>query len=143
MFHASFHGAFAVDLEAAGMTTTTIDGVAARRIDELPEALGGIARLVRAGLGLSAFGVQIFDVPPGMESPPHDETASGQEELYVALAGAGAVIAGEERLPLDGDHLVAVQPGVTRRMASGPGGMRVMVVGGTSGRAYEPPEWAR
>jgi hypothetical protein len=124
-------------------TSTTIEGVAASRIDELPEALGGIGRLVRSGLGLSGFGVQIFEVPPGLESPPHDETATGQEELYVALSGGGAVIAGEERFPLDGDHLVAVQPGVTRRMASGPGGMRVMVVGGTPGKAYEAPEWAR
>lgn len=123
-------------------TSTTIEGVTARRIDELPEALGGIARLARSGLGLSGFGVQIFDLPPGMESPPHDETATGQEELYVALGGAGAVIAGEERLPLDPESLVAVQPGVTRRMASGPEGMRVMVVGGTPGRPYEPPVWS-
>jgi hypothetical protein len=124
-------------------TTTTIDGVVARRIDELPEALGGIARLVRSGLGLNGFGAQIFDVPAGMESPPHNEVATGQEELYVALAGSGAVIAGGDRLPLDAERLVAVQPGVTRRMSSGPDGLRVLVVGGTPGRAYEAPDWAR
>jgi hypothetical protein len=123
-------------------TTTSIDGVAAARIDELPEALGGIARLVRAGLGLSGFGVQIFDMSPDSESPPHDEIATGQEELYVALSGSGAIVAREQRLPLDADHLVAVTPRVTRRMAAGPDGMRVLCVGGTPGAAYTAPAWS-
>jgi hypothetical protein len=123
-------------------TTTSIDGVAAARIEDLPEALGGIARLVRAGLGLSGFGVQIFDMPPESESPPHDETASGQEELYVALGGSGAIVAGAERLPLDPDHVVAIKPHVTRRMAAGPDGMRVLCVGGTPGAPYVAPPWS-
>jgi hypothetical protein len=123
--------------------TTTTEGIAAARIDELPAALGGIARLVRDGLGLSAFGVQLYDLPPHSESPPHDEIQSGQEELYVALAGAGAVIAGKQRFPLDADHLAAIAPSVTRRMASGPDGLRVLVVGGTPGKAYEPPAWSQ
>ena len=123
-------------------TTSTIEGISTARIDELPEALGGMARLLRAGLGLSAFGAQIFDLPPGVESPPHDETATGQEELYVALRGAGAVIAGDERLPLDPDRVVAIAPSVLRRLASGPHGLRVLCVGGAPGRAYEAPEWS-
>jgi hypothetical protein len=123
-------------------TSTTIDGIAAARIDELPAALGGIARLVRSGLGISGFGVQLYEMPPDSESPPHDEIATGQEELYVALRGAGAIVAGDERLPLDGDHLVAIKPSVTRRMAAGPDGMRVLCIGGTPGRPYEPPAWS-
>jgi hypothetical protein len=47
------------------MTTHTILGVTARRIDELPAAMGGAVRLARAGLGLSGFGVQVMELPPG------------------------------------------------------------------------------
>jgi uncharacterized cupin superfamily protein len=124
------------------MTVTTIEGITAARIDELPEALGGMARLLRAGLGLSAFGAQLFDVPPGVESPPHDEMTSGQEELYMALRGSGALIAGDERVPLDPDRVVAVAPSVVRRFASGPDGLRLLCIGGTPGKAYEAPEWS-
>jgi gentisate 1,2-dioxygenase len=123
-------------------TSSTIEGIAAARIDELPEALGGIARLVRSGLGISGFGAQVYDMPPNSESPPHDETATGQEELYVALDGAGAIVVGEERLPLAADRLVAIKPWVTRRMAAGRDGMRVLCIGGTPGRAYEAPGWS-
>jgi hypothetical protein len=33
------------------------------RIDDRPDALEGTVHFVRAGLGISAFGVQVLDVP--------------------------------------------------------------------------------
>jgi uncharacterized cupin superfamily protein len=113
-------------------------------IDDLPGLWDGFARLVRAGLGLTAFGANVMNLPPDYATKAHDESASGQEELYVRLAGAGWVVLGDdgERLPLDADHLAAVGPGVTRTLASGPEGLRVLVVGAPAGRAYEPQEWS-
>lgn len=113
-----------------------------RAIDDLPDLWDGFARLVREGMGVSAFGVQIMDLPPDYETKSHDEADTGQQELYVGLSGAGAVvIAGGERLTLDPDHLVRVDAGVDRVLASGPEGLRVMCIGGLPGGAYEPPEW--
>ena len=124
------------------MTTNTILGVTARRIDELPDAMGGAVRLLRAGLGLSAFGAQVMDLPPGVETPAHDETATAQEELYVALHGSGSVIFGDDdRVTLESGVVVAVGPSVTRRIAAGPAGLRVLCVGGTPGQAYDAPAW--
>jgi uncharacterized cupin superfamily protein len=113
-------------------------------IDDLPGLWDGFARLVRAGLGLTAFGANVMNLPPDYATKAHDESASGQEELYVRLAGAGWVVLGDdgERLPLDADHLAAVGPGVARTLASGPEGLRVLVVGAPAGRAYEPQEWS-
>src|SRR2546422_6031742 len=107
------------------------------RIDELPALWGGFARLVRPGLGLSAFGANVMNLPPDYATKSHDESVSGQEELYVALAGSGAVVidATGERLPLDADHLAAVGPSVGRTVTSGPDGLRVLIVGGTPGQA--------
>ena len=68
------------------------DGVAARRIDDLPQLWDGFAKLVREGMGISAFGVQIMDLPPDYRTKSHDESDTGQEELYIALRGSGAVV---------------------------------------------------
>lgn len=115
-----------------------------RAIDDLPDLWDGFARLVREGMGVSAFGVQIMDLPPDYETKSHDEADSGQQELYVGLRGAGAVvIEGGERLQLDPEHLVRVDAGVGRVLTSGPDGLRVLCIGGVPGGAYEPPDWTR
>jgi hypothetical protein len=93
--------------------TQTITCYSAKSIDELPELWDGFARLVRAGLGITAFGAQ----------------------------GTGAVVVGDERLPLDPDHLVRVDAGIGRVLTSGPDGLRVLCIGAVPGRAYEPPPW--
>lgn len=114
------------------------------RIDELPSLWDGFARLVRPGLGLSAFGANVMNMPPDYSTKSHDESASGQEELYVCLAGSGAVVLDGDgaELPLDADRLAAVGPGVARTLRSGSDGLRVLIIGGVPGKAYEPPDWS-
>jgi uncharacterized cupin superfamily protein len=113
------------------------------RIDELPSLWDGFARLVRPGLGLSAFGANVMNLPPDYSTKSHDESESGQEELYVRLDGAGAVVLDDgTELPLDADCLAAVGPGVARTLRSGPGGLRVLIIGAAPGKVYEAPEWS-
>jgi hypothetical protein len=87
-----------------------MSGHAAKSIDELPTLWDGFAKLVRPGLKITAFGANIMDLPPNYSTAPHDEADSGQQELYVALRGSGSVDIDGERLPLDADHLVKVDP---------------------------------
>jgi uncharacterized cupin superfamily protein len=112
-------------------------------IDDLPDMWDGFMRMVRDGLGLSAFGVNIMNLPPDYTTRSHDESSSGQEELYVRLDGTGCVILDDsgDRLTLDADHLAAVGPGTARSLSSGPEGLRVLCVGSTPGAAYQPPSW--
>jgi hypothetical protein len=42
------------------------------RIDELPSLWDGFARLVRPGLGLSAFGANVMNLPPDYATKSHD-----------------------------------------------------------------------
>jgi hypothetical protein len=120
-------------------TTNSTDAVA---IDELPSLFDGVIKLARAGLGISAFGVQVIDLPPGYTTDAHDERATGQEELYAALDGEGAIVLGDDtRHPLDAGHLVRVAPEQARRISAGADGARVMVVGGVPGAPYAPPDW--
>jgi len=113
-------------------------------IDELPALWDGFARLVRPGLGINAFGANIMNLPADYSTKSHDESASGQEELYVRLAGSGELVLDDsgERLPLDAEHLAAVGPSVSRTLTSGPEGLRVLIIGGCPGKAYEPPDWS-
>jgi mannose-6-phosphate isomerase-like protein (cupin superfamily) len=123
------------------MSTTDHRTIAGSAIDELPDLWDGFAKLVRAGLEISAFGAQIMDLPPDHTTAAHDESDTGQQELYVALRGSGAVVAGDARFALDPDHLVRVDAGVDRVLTSGPDGMRVLCIGGVPGAAYVAPEW--
>jgi mannose-6-phosphate isomerase-like protein (cupin superfamily) len=123
------------------MPTKADTGIATSAIDDLPTLWDGFAKLVRSGLDITAFGVQIMDLPPDYETGAHDESDTGQQELYVALRGSGAVVAGDDRLPLDPEHLVRVNAGVDRVLASGSEGLRVLCVGGVPGAPYVAPEW--
>jgi uncharacterized cupin superfamily protein len=120
------------------------DPYSGMRYDEMPELWDGFARLVRPALGLGAFGANVMNLPPNYETKAHDERESGQEELYVALAGSGAVLCGEarERLGLDPESAVRVGPEASRALTSGPDGMRVLIIGGIPGQAYVAPEWS-
>jgi uncharacterized cupin superfamily protein len=122
--------------------TKTLSGYAASSIDELPTLWEGFAKLVRAGLDITAFGANIMDLPPDYSTTSHDEAESGQQELYVALRGSGSVEIDDARLPLDSDHLARVDAGTARVLTSGPEGLRVLCIGGTPGGAYEPQEWS-
>jgi uncharacterized cupin superfamily protein len=111
-------------------------------IDDLPDMWDGFMRMVRPGLGLSAFGANIMNLPPDYSTRSHDESATGQEELYVRLAGAGWVVIDDTtRLDLDAEHLVAVGPATARALASGPEGLRVLIIGSAPGQAYVPVEY--
>lgn len=113
-------------------------------IDELPPLWDGFARLVRAGLDIEGFGANIMNLPPDYSTRSHDETGTGQEELYVCLSGSGALVLDEsgEELALDAGHLAAVGPAVARTLRSGSEGLRVLIVGGTPGKPYEPLDWS-
>jgi len=126
------------------MTATQHTSAAPRGvdIDELPALFDGVIKLARSALGIRAFGVQVIDLPPSYTTDSHDETATGQEELYVALSGDGTVDVGDwGRLALEPGRLVLVPPACARALRSGDAGVRVLVIGGAPGEAYVPPPW--
>jgi mannose-6-phosphate isomerase-like protein (cupin superfamily) len=124
------------------METKKDESYAVQSIDDLPQLWDGVVKLVRAGLGISAFGVNIIDLPANYTTDSHDESNSGQQELYVALRGTGRVLIGEQPLTLDENHLVRVDAGVERTLSSDSEGLRVLCVGSTPGAPYDPPEWS-
>ena len=124
---------------SAEPTTTSY---AVRAVDELPQLWDGAVKLVRAGLGISAFGVNLLDLPADYTTESHDEADTGQQELYVALRGSGRVLIGDQALTLDEEHLVRVDAGMERVLSSDGNGLRVLCVGSTPDAPYTPPPWS-
>jgi len=112
---------------------------AVKKIDEMDAALYGSFKRARAELGVESFGMQVIDLPPSFDGyPVHDHTHDDQEEVYVALRGAGEIEVEGERIPLDAEHMTRVGPAAKRKVWVGSEGMRLLVLGGVPGRAYAP-----
>ena len=108
------------------------------KIDDMEAIAFGTFRRARAALGVSAFGLQILDLPPNLDAyPEHDHGEDGQEEVYFVLRGGGEVEIDGERIALDPETAVSIRAGVRRKLWPGPDGMRVIAIGGTPGVAYE------
>jgi len=114
---------------------------AVKRIDEMEAVYLGAFKRVRAELGVESFGIQIIDMPPNFENyPEHDHAKDGQEEVFMTLRGGGDLEIDGERHPLDEDHAARVGPGVNRKVWPGDDGIRLLIVGGKPGAAYEAPD---
>jgi mannose-6-phosphate isomerase-like protein (cupin superfamily) len=112
----------------------------AKRIGEMQAGFGGGFVKARAELGVSAFGMQVIQLPPSFtEYPEHDHSESGQEEAFLAIGGSGWMDIEGERVELDGDTFVRVGPDTKRKIYSGADGLRVLAIGGAPGHAYKPP----
>src|SRR5260370_22410266 len=109
------------------------------RIDEMETAYGGGMRLARAVLGVTSFGMQVEEFPPNFDQyPEHSHSEDGQEEVYVVLRGSAEIEIEGERIPLNPETIVRVGPGMSRRIFSGPEGVRLRALGRGPGAAYEP-----
>lgn len=112
-----------------------------KRIDDMEAIFGGGFKRARAELGVESFGMQIIDMPPNYERyPTHDHGHDGQEEVFVALRGGGEIEIDGERHPLDADHIARVAATAKRKVRPGAEGIRLLVLGGVPGQAYEAPD---
>jgi hypothetical protein len=112
-----------------------------KKIDEMEAVYLGAFKRARAELGVESFGMQIIDMPANFENyPEHDHAGDGQEEVFFALSGGGEIEIAGERFPLDADHVTRVASGTMRKVWPGPDGIRLLVLGGIPGQAYEAPD---
>jgi uncharacterized cupin superfamily protein len=116
-------------------------GHTVKRIDEMEAIFHGAFRRAAAELGVESFGMQIFDLPPGYQDyPEHDHSEDGQEEVYVVLRGSAEFQVDGESVPVDGERLLRVASGTKRKLVPGAEGVRILAIGGASGKLYERPE---
>jgi len=97
---------------------------------------GGAVRFVRRELGVEAFGINWFELPPDAEGHEHDERDSGQEEVNVIIRGSGVYRIDGEEVPCSAGMIFRFDPETTRRPVAGPDGMTFVAVGARRG-SYE------
>lgn len=117
--------------------------VTVKRLDEFEAIFGGAFRRVRAGLGVTSFGVAVIEIPPNFKMyPEHDQSHDGQEEVYTALSGRATIIVAGEEIELAPDVWIRVGPDEKRKIVTGDDPVTVLALGGTPGEAYDPPEFS-
>jgi len=103
-------------------------------VDDIePSGPGGAVRFVRRELGVDAFGINWFELPPNAGGREHDESASGQEEVYVIVRGSGVYRVDGEEIPVRVGSFLRVDPGTTRQPVAGPEGMTMIAIGSPPG----------
>jgi quercetin dioxygenase-like cupin family protein len=113
-------------------------GYSVVHVDEIEGAgPGGAVRFVRRELGVEAFGINWFELPPNAEGHEHDEARSGQEEVLVVVRGGGHWRIDGTDVPVRTGSFVRCDPSATRCPVAGPDGMTFVAVGSRRG-AYEP-----
>ena len=113
-------------------------GYKVAKIDDIEAIYGGAFKRARAALDVTSFGLQVIDMPPNADAyPEHDHAEDGQEEVYAVLRGAGEIDIAGERHPLDPEHLVSVKAGTKRKVFAGAEGLRLLVMGGVPGAAFQ------
>ena len=107
-------------------------------VDEIEAAgPGGAVRFVRRELGVEAFGINWYEIPPNTEGREHDERESGQEEVNVVVRGSGIYRVEGQDIPVCAGTFLRFDPETTRVPVAGPDGLTMIAVGAPRG-SYEP-----
>ena len=94
---------------------------------------------VREHFGIRSFGINGFTpADDGTLISEHDESGSGQEEMYIVLDGTATFELDGETVEAPAGTLVYVPP-EARRKATGQG--TVLALGATPGEVYEAIDW--
>ena len=98
--------------------------------------------LARKALGTSAFGFNLVEIEPGGQIPEHDESGSGQVELYVVLEGEAVLrIEGDEH-PAPAGTFASIEPPASRTILNrSDAKVTALLIGVEPDGGYEPMSW--
>lgn len=100
-------------------------------------------KLARKALGTSAFGFNLVEIAPGGQIPEHDETESGQVELYAILDGEAVLRLEGEEHPAPAGTFASIEPPASRTILNySQAPVTALLIGVQPGGGYEPMSWA-
>jgi len=118
-----------------------MDGFTVRRREELERT--GNWLLVRRSLGLSAFGINLVEIPPGERIPEHDETGRDQEEVFLVLSGSPTLVVNGVEHPAPAGTFARLDPELTRTVVNdGDEPAAVLICSAPRTSGYEAMGWA-
>ena len=115
-----------------------------KRLDEFEAIYGGGMRRVRAGLGVTSFGMQVIELPPNADMyPEHDHAHDEQEEVYTVLSGRVTMIVGGEEHELEPGVFARIGAHEKRKFVTHDEGGRILALGATPGPLLRDPGFHR
>lgn len=121
-----------------------MDDITLRNLEDVapyagPHAIPGIRfRPLREALGVSAWGMNAFELDPHCEGyPAHTHAKDGQEEVYIVLRGSVVLRAGGTEHTLREGDCVRVPPTLDRKFVTRDRAATLLALGGTPGKPYE------
>jgi quercetin dioxygenase-like cupin family protein len=113
-----------------------------KRTEEFERTFGGPMLKARSGLGVTAFGMQLIELPPNATRyPEHDHAHDGQEEFYTVLDGSATLLAGGEVHPLEPGTFARVGPGEKRKVITDGEPATLLILGGVPGQPFHATQW--
>jgi quercetin dioxygenase-like cupin family protein len=122
------------------------DGYTIKHRDEF-EAMEGSGdstwRLARKAMGTSSFGFNLVEIAPGGQIPEHDETGSGQQELYVILEGDATLRIDGQEHPAPAGTFASIEPPASRTVLNrSESQVTALLIGVHPAGEYQPPSFA-
>jgi uncharacterized cupin superfamily protein len=100
-------------------------------------------RLARKALGTPSFGFNLVEIGPGGQIPEHDESGSGQDELYIVLEGDAVLRLEGEDHPAPAGTFASISPPASRTILNrSEGPVTALLIGVQPAGGYEPMGWA-
>ena len=97
---------------------------------------------VRRDFDITSFGITVSSAPSGVDViSKHDEMLlgeAGQEELYIVLSGAATFEIDDEKVDAPKGTLLRIGPTAMRKATATEDETKILIVGGTPGKPYEP-----
>lgn len=98
--------------------------------------------LARKALGTEAFGFNLVEIAPGGQIPEHDESESGQAELYAILEGEAVLRLDGEEHPAPAGTFASIEPAASRTILNRSGAtVTALLIGIQPEGGYEPMSW--
>jgi uncharacterized cupin superfamily protein len=99
-------------------------------------------KLARKALGTSAFGFNLVEIGPGGQMPEHEESGSGQVELYIVLEGEAVMRLDGEDHAAPAGTFASIEPPASRTILNRSGSpVTALLIGVDPAGGYEPMSW--
>jgi uncharacterized cupin superfamily protein len=98
--------------------------------------------LARKSLGTDCFGFNLVEIGPGGQIPEHDESGSGQVEVYAILEGEATMRLDGEEHPAPAGTWASIDPAASRTIVNrSEATVTALLIGVRPGGGYEPTGW--
>jgi quercetin dioxygenase-like cupin family protein len=117
------------------------DGYTIKHLDEFER--NGRWSLVRRGLEVGSFGLNVVEIEQGYSIPEHNEVERDQEEVFIVLEGEAVMVVDGEEHPAPAGTFARVAPPLQRTVRNdNEAPVRLLICSAPTTSGYTDMGWA-